>query len=123
MSIIYILCLLPLYFWLTVTSAHQTQELTVAGTVVDETGEPLSAVSIYVKDKAAAGTSTDANGGFSINVAYGDRLVFTYVGYEPFEHVVVESTNNLSLALTSKSEALEEVVVVGLGSTTRDPKR
>ncbi|MEC3879716.1 SusC/RagA family TonB-linked outer membrane protein [Parapedobacter sp. 10938] len=119
MRIIYILCLLPLCFWLTATSAQQTKELTVAGTVVDETGEPLSAVSIYVKDKATAGTSTDANGAFSIIVEYGDRLVFSYVGYEPIEHVAIESTSNLSIALTGKSEALDEVVVVGLGATQR----
>ena len=119
MRIIYILCLLPLCFWLSATSAQQTKELTIAGTVVDETGEPLSAVSIYVKDKATAGTSTDANGAFSILVEYGDRLVFSYVGYEPVEHVAIESTSNLSIALTGKSEALDEVVVVGLGATQR----
>lgn len=119
MRIIHILCLLPLCLWITATSAQQTQELTIAGTVVNEAGEPLSAVSIYIKDKAAAGTSTNADGTFSINVTYGDRLVFTYVGYEPFEHVAIESTKDLSIALTNKSEALDEVVVVGLGAKQR----
>jgi len=119
MKTIHILCLLPLCLLRMATFAQQTQELTVAGTVVNEAGDPLSNVSIHIKDKAAAGTSTNADGKFSINVIYGDRLVFTYVGYEPFEHVAVESTTNLTVSLTDKSEALDEVVVVGLGTSQR----
>ncbi|WP_257667716.1 SusC/RagA family TonB-linked outer membrane protein [Parapedobacter tibetensis] len=119
MRIIHILCLLPLCLLHMATFAQQTQELTIAGTVVNEAGQPLSAVSIYIKDRAATGTSTNANGAFSINAVYGDRLVFTYIGYEPFEHVAIESTNDLSIALTNKSEALDEVVVVGLGAKQR----
>jgi len=120
MKIIHIfLCVLSLYASFTTALAQQGEALTIAGTVVNEAGEPLSSVSIYIKDKATTGTSTNADGEFSINVVYGDRLVFTYVGYEPFEHVAVESTTNLSIALTDKSEALDEVVVVGLGTSQR----
>jgi len=119
MRIIYILCLLPLFLWHTATFAQQDKELTIAGTVVDETGELLPGVSVYIKDRPSAGTSTDNNGKFSINVIYGDRLVFTFVGYEPVEHIAVESKNNLVVTFTEANESLDEVVVVGLGASQR----
>jgi hypothetical protein len=106
MRFIHILCLLPLYLWLTVTFAQQTQELTIAGTVVNEEGEPMTNISIYVKDKANIGTSTDGEGKFSIKAAIGDKIVFTSVGYEPVEYVAVKSIDNLSMSLTEKTAAI-----------------
>ncbi|HWK59537.1 MAG TPA: TonB-dependent receptor [Parapedobacter sp.] len=119
MKIIHILCVLSLYLPFTAALAQQGEALTITGTVVNQAGEPLSSVSIYIKDKADAGTASDANGKFTMNVVYGDRLVFTSVGYEPYEHVSVESTSNLMIMLSEKSEALDEVVVVGLGAAQR----
>ncbi|MBD1434193.1 TonB-dependent receptor [Sphingobacterium sp. DN00404] len=118
MKIIYVLCILP-FLWLTATFAQQPKELTIGGTVVDENGEPLANVSIYLKDKSAAGTSTDNNGKFSIQAVYGDRIVFSYVGYNPVEHLSTESNNNLTISLSEKGDAIEEVVVVGLGAQQR----
>lgn len=119
MKIIHILCILPLCLWLTATFAQQTEELIIAGTIVNENGEPVPQVSIYIKDRPAAGASTDENGKFSIKSIYGDRLVFTYVGYESVEHVAVESTADLIIKLLDKSSELDEVVVVGLGASQR----
>src|SRR5690606_35828013 len=118
MRIIYVLCILP-FLWLTATFAQQSTELTVSGTVVNENGEPLSNVSIYLKDKSAAGTSTDDNGKFSIQAVYGDRVVLSYVGYNPVEHLATESNNNLTISLSEKGDAIEEVVVVGIGAQQR----
>src|SRR5690606_21551608 len=59
------------------------------------------------------------DGKFTIKVIYGDRLVFSFVGYEPVEHVAVESNSALAMQLTEKSAALDEVVVVGLGASQR----
>jgi TonB-linked SusC/RagA family outer membrane protein len=41
------------------------------------------------------------------------------VGYEPVEYVAVKSIDNLSMSLTEKTAAIDEVVVVGLGATQR----
>lgn len=119
MKIIHILCLLPLCLWYMPIYAQQSNELTIAGTVVDKNGEPLSSVSIHIKDKVTAGTSTNADGSFSINVIYGDRLVFTYVGYDLVEYVGTESTNDLTITLSETSTDVDEVVVVGLGAAQR----
>ncbi|MBL1411241.1 SusC/RagA family TonB-linked outer membrane protein [Sphingobacterium faecale] len=119
MRIIYILCILPLCLWFTGAFAQQTEELTIAGTVVNEKNVPVQSVSIYIKDRPAGGASTDENGKFSIKAIYGDMLVFSYVGYESVEHLVTKSQANLSIKLADKSLDVEEVVVVGLGATQR----
>ncbi|MGN0002731.1 MAG: carboxypeptidase-like regulatory domain-containing protein, partial [Sphingobacterium composti] len=110
MKFIYVLCIIPLCLWITVSFGQQTEELTIAGTVVNETGEPINKVSIYVKDKPTGATATDDQGKFSIKAVYGDRLVFTYVGYETVEHLVVASTADLIIELSDKNVEVEEVV-------------
>ncbi|QRQ59642.1 SusC/RagA family TonB-linked outer membrane protein [Sphingobacterium multivorum] len=120
MKIFYFLCMLPLCLWLSPALAQQTEEqLTIAGTVVDSKGQPISKVSIYVKDKPKGATSTDDKGKFTIKAVYGDWLVFTSVGYDVAEHLVVESTSNLELKMLDKSTNIDEVVVVGLGAKQR----
>ncbi|TJZ61142.1 TonB-dependent receptor [Sphingobacterium olei] len=119
MKIFQILCLLSFCFSFTTTFAQQPNKLTIAGTVVNEDGEPLPNVSIYIKDKAAAGTSTGNDGKFSISVVYGDRLVFSSVGYDLVEHIAVEATTDLIIELSERSSELDEVVVVGLGASQR----
>src|SRR5690554_1308216 len=119
MKIIQILCLLPFFLLLADANAQQTRDIRIAGTVVDENGESLPGVSIYVKDKSTFGTSTDDDGKFSIQVVYGDKLVFTFMGYEPVEHVAVESTGDILISFIETSEALDEVIVVGLGNVQR----
>jgi hypothetical protein len=46
-----ILCLLALYLSFTTLHAQETkQPFTIAGTVVDDKGEPIPAVSVYIKE-------------------------------------------------------------------------
>lgn len=116
----YILCLLSLSFFFTTAYAQEkARELTIVGTVVGEEEEPLANVSIYVRDKVGSGTSTDSDGKFTMTVNYGDRLVFSFVGYESEEYVVLESNSNFVMQLTEVSSEIDEVVVVGLGASQR----
>ena len=119
MKIIRTLCALSLCLLHTVAYAQQTEQLSISGTVLDELGKPLPGVSIYVKDRPTAGIASNDKGKFSIKVEYGDRLVFTFVGYEPMEHVSVKSVDNLVMQFTEMGVGLEEFVVVGLGAKER----
>ena len=69
----------------------------VTGKIVDKTGAPLAGVSVSVKGKSR-GTSTDANGSFSIEAGKGDVLIFTSVGYE-MQEVTVRNNNNFSIKI------------------------
>lgn len=124
MKILRVLCLFTFlcsHAWAIAQQSQppQQQTLTIAGEVVDEEGEPLANVSIYIKDRSSAGTMTAADGKFQIQVMYGDRLVFSHVAYEPIEHVSIASTDELVMQFLHAGQGLEEVVVVGLGAQQR----
>jgi len=91
---------------------------TVKGVVKEKTtGEPLPGVSVVVKG-TTRGTETDFNGNFTIEkVNTGDVLVFKYLGYADKE-VAIGSNLNISVELDESSEQLDEIVVVGYGTTT-----
>ncbi len=98
---------------------QEIKQLNIAGTVVDPENNPLANVSIYIKDKANIGTSTDKDGKFNIKVEYGDKIVFSFVGYQILEHVAVEESSNLTINLLEDNEQIDEVIVVGLGNVQR----
>lgn len=119
MKFIQIMCILSLCLSLNSTSAQQVKELTIAGTVVDKDNMPIPSVSVYVKDKPSIGTSTNSDGKFTIKAVYGDKVVFSYVGFDPTEHLVIKSNNNLTITLAENSKTIDEVIIVGLGNVQR----
>lgn len=95
--------------------------VTIKGRVYD-THEPpqgLPGVTIIVKGRPAMGTTTDPDGYFSIQAPRNQLLVFSLVGYEPAEHMVLGGNSGLSISLKEKVAALDEVVVVGLTEQQR----
>lgn len=91
------------------------QERTISGTVSDESG-PLPGVSV-LKKGTTSGTETDFDGNYSIKAKTGDVLVFSFVGMKTAERVV-GSSNNISVTLETDN-LLEEVIVVGYGTATK----
>jgi TonB-linked SusC/RagA family outer membrane protein len=91
---------------------------TVKGVVKEKTtGERLPGVSIVVKD-TANGNQTDFDGNFTIdNVKTGDILVFKYLSFTNKE-ITIASDFNLVVELERSSEQLEEIVIIGYGTTT-----
>src|SRR6187551_1988182 len=84
-------------------SAFQTivNAQTVQGTVNDESGKPLAAVSVTVQG-TSRGTITNENGIFTISASPGAVLVVSSVGYQNKEVKVGNETSlSISLALTS----------------------
>ena len=96
-------------------SAQQRQTHEVAGTVVDGTGEPVTGATVIVKDRIG-GEVTDIDGKFKIKAQQGDLIYISYIGFERFEHLVSKSETNVLVTMIESSQALDEVVVVGVGS-------
>lgn len=93
--------------------AASAQQIAVRGQVLDAgTKEPMIGVSVLEKG-TTNGTITDFDGNYSLNVASGKTLVFSYIGYVTQEIVVSGETVNVSMKEDSKT--LSEVVVVGYG--------
>ncbi|MCK5134969.1 MAG: TonB-dependent receptor [Bacteroidales bacterium] len=110
-----ILSLILLGFAISLTYA---QEVTITGTVVEEsTSEPLIGASIVVKG-TTQGTISDLDGKYSITVNKGETLVFSSIGYVIVEETVGDVTI-IDVALGVSLEELEEVVVIGYGSVRK----
>ncbi|MCW3108980.1 MAG: SusC/RagA family TonB-linked outer membrane protein [Segetibacter sp.] len=90
------------------------QQTAVKGKVVDEKGQPLTGVTVQVKGKGG-GTSTDANGNFTISAAPNAVIKLSSVGYTEQE-IRVNNQASLNIKMASASQALGEVVVVGYGT-------
>ncbi|RTE53983.1 SusC/RagA family TonB-linked outer membrane protein [Arenibacter aquaticus] len=89
------------------------EELSVSGVVLDENNLPLPYVNVYVKG-TETGTMTDDDGEFSLLVAKGKTISFSYVGYVSQE-IVVGDGDQLMVSLQPDSDVLSEVVVTALG--------
>jgi TonB-linked SusC/RagA family outer membrane protein len=93
-------------------------EVTVTGTVKDEQGGVLPGVNVLLKG-TTTGTTTGANGGYSITVPDGNgTLVFSFIGFVPQE-VPINGRSVVDVAMAADVKALNEVVVVGYGSVQK----
>jgi TonB-linked SusC/RagA family outer membrane protein len=89
----------------------------ITGTVKDNTGNPLTNVSVVVKN-TSRGTATNASGNFSISAKTTDVLVFSFTGYQ-IKEVKINGQTKLSVSLNTKVNSLDEVVVVGYGTVKK----
>ncbi|MBS1566798.1 MAG: TonB-dependent receptor, partial [Bacteroidetes bacterium] len=89
----------------------------VTGVIRGANDEPLAKVTIRVKGKKTTVTSDD-NGNFTIDARQGDVLIFSSVGYETQE-VKIKSIAAVNIAMKRSVTSLNEMVVMGYGSTRR----
>ena len=98
------------------TAALSAQEIKVSGVVTDESKATLPGTTILVKG-TKKGTTTDADGNYTITTQTGSVLQFSYVGLETKSITVTGSTLNVTLIGTG--ETLQDVVVIGSRNPTR----
>ncbi len=96
---------------------RDVKDIVVRGQVSDTQVETLPGVSVKIKG-TAIGTSTDADGRFTLNVPDNSTLVFTFIGFISKE-VLVNGKTTIDVQLAPDSRALDEVVVIGYGSQKR----
>jgi hypothetical protein len=91
------------------------KSMLLTGVVMDaEEGIQLPYVNVKIKD-SFYGTATDANGYFSMFIAAGDTIEFSYVGYEDASFIMpfdLEATHYSLLQLLQKDTLMLEEVVV-----------
>ena len=88
----------------------------VTGTILDESGAPLPGVNVLVKG-TTNGTTTDFDGHFSMNIQNGKELLVSYIGFHNTQLPIYSSVMNIRL--DEDASALDEVVVVGYGSSSK----
>ena len=96
------------------TAQMSFAQKTVTGVVSDSDGLPLPGATVLVQG-TTTGVTTDFDGNFSINVAEGQILEFSFVGYETAA-LAVGAGNVINVTLSLGTQ-LEEVIVTSLGIT------
>ena len=91
------------------------QNVTVSGTVTDDTGVEVIGATVIVAGDASRGTVTDFDGRYTLtNVPSNGSLQISYVGMVT-QTIPVNGRTTIDVVLTSDSELLDEVVVTALG--------
>ena len=101
---------------LLVAGRASAQQKTVTGRVTDEQGSPQPSVSVVIRG-TTTGTSTNAQGTYSIRVAEGQVLQFRFIGTVAVSRLV-GADNTINVQLRRTPTTLDAVVVTALGQTT-----
>ena len=95
------------------------QEKTITGTVTSAAdGLPLPGVNVIVQG-TSRGVQTDFDGNYTIKASTGETLVFSFIGMKEVTALVAAS-NTMNMVMDEDVETLEEIVVVGFSSKSRD---
>lgn len=93
------------------------QQITVAGHVKDQTGEPIIGATVRVVGQDG-GTTTDIDGNFTIKAQQGATLQVSYIGYQM---ATATAQPNVTIVLQDDAaKALNEVVVIGYGKVKKN---
>ena len=107
------------FLMLTLPGMLLAQQRTTSGKVSDETGASIPGVTVTVKGTSLK-ASTNEDGKFTIGVPAGPQvLVFQYLGMEAKEVTVGPNNLNINVSMKSNAQDLEQVVVVGYGTTKK----
>lgn len=95
------------------------QQTTIKGIITDELGQPLPGASVVEKG-TSNGVSSDFDGNYVIEVSSSDAVLeITYLGYTSQE-IPVNGQTTINVQLKPDAGQLDEVVVIGYGSTTKE---
>ena len=93
-------------------------DVTIQGTVTGEGGMALAGASVQVKG-TTIGTTTNNDGKFSLTLPDANAtLIISSIGYDPQE-VALEGKTEVTIALTVSTKEIEQVVVVGYGTSRK----
>ena len=101
--------LLALLTAVTVSALAQSEDITVSGTVVDKTGEPIIGASVIEKG-TTKGAVSDLDGHFTLKASKDATLTISYIGFTSQE---VKVAPTLQITLQENTKELNEVVVTG----------
>lgn len=100
--------------------AQSGSDVQVSGTVIDTAlDEPFIGVMVQAVG-TTLGTATDMEGHFTIEVPTGTELRFSFIGYKPVSYIVNGAEGDLRIEMWEDSQALEELVVIGYGSSRKE---
>ncbi|WP_460951916.1 SusC/RagA family TonB-linked outer membrane protein [Spirosoma daeguense] len=101
-------------------SGQTRQTYRFTGRVLDEKGTGLPGATVVLKNDAKTGTTSDADGKFTMNIPTGGgTLVVSAIGYVGQE-VAITSETTIDVTMAPDVKILNEVVVVGYGTQKKE---
>jgi len=96
------------------------QNITIQGTVTEKaSGQPLPGVNVIIEG-TSIGVTTDFDGLYTLQVPSNEAvLVFSYLGMQTAK-ISVNGQTTINAALEEETEALDDVIVVAYGTTTKE---
>lgn len=98
-------------------SAQSNANIIISGKVTDGSNNALPGVNVLVKG-TQTGTLTDFDGVYTLKADPDGILIFSYMGFETRE-VSINKRNSIEIKLNESSQNLDEIVVIGYGTTTK----
>jgi TonB-linked SusC/RagA family outer membrane protein len=109
----FLFCLLLCLFY-----ANGQQKMTISGSVVNESGQPLQGATV-MQTSTTNTTVTDQQGHFNLSVSSGSAILeVSYTGYVT-SSIPVSNKSSLQIVLKLATSKLDEVVVIGYGTQKR----
>lgn len=90
----------------------------ISGIITDADGNPLPGATITIEGNDTK-TISDFDGNFKLEVQENEKLVFDYIG---FKQAIQPVNNDMSVAMESSEDTLDEVVVIGYGTVRKNKK-
>ena len=112
-----LLMALPSGSWLKAQSAASAEQVRVTGVVTDSQGLPIIGATVVVEG-TTTGVVTSTGGEYAIVCAPSGTLAFSFMGYDPMS-VSIGGKSRIDVTLTESQTTLDEVIVIGYGTTTR----
>ena len=94
------------------------QQLQVTGTVKDHTGTPVAGATILV-DGSTTGTTSNADGSYSITASSDATLLVSFIGYQP-QQIAVAGKSRIDIILKEDSQSIDDVIVVAFGTAKKE---
>lgn len=93
------------------------KKVVVKGKILDSFNMPIIGASVVEKG-TTNGTITDLDGNFSFSAPENSVIEVSYIGYQS-QQFVAEAGKELSIVLKEDTKVLDEVVVIGYGTSTK----
>ena len=102
-----------LFLLISIVQISFSQRYPIKGIVVSN-NIPLEGATIIVEG-TNIGTITDQYGNFNLNISKkkNTKIIISYMGYKPHEHIIVSYTKNLGFIELQKENQLNEVIISG----------
>ncbi|HIY14436.1 MAG TPA: TonB-dependent receptor [Candidatus Alistipes cottocaccae] len=94
------------------------QQIQVTGTVKDPAGNPVAGATILIEG-TTSGTTTNADGGYSISASPNATLLVSFIGFQS-QQIAVAGKTRIDILLKEDSQAIDDVIVVAFGTAKKE---